>query len=190
MSYIDPDVQPVVAGRTVSADGRTMIVEAPVATARVAEPVVVASPVSTGRVETTYGRRYAFDSFIVGLVGLALLIVGLVAAVRAGFDGPMSTPVVKVLGYTHTTTLGLIEIGIGVCLLIAAAATSRGAEVFFGLALAVGAIVGAVQTESFRRDLALQSSLAWIAAVAGAVVVLVSLIVPRMTTRTARVESI
>ncbi|MCU1401307.1 MAG: hypothetical protein JWN62_4416 [Acidimicrobiales bacterium] len=189
MTDIDPRIQPVVGNRTVTAvDGRTYV-EAPVATARVAEPMV-ATPVAAGRVETTHGRRYAFDSIIVGLVGLALLTVGLIAAVRAGFDGSMSTPVVKVLGFTHTTTLGLIEIAIGVCLLIAAAATSRGAAVFFGLVLGVGGIVGAVQTKSFRNDLALQSSLAWTAVVAAAVVVLVSLLVPRMTTRTARVESI
>jgi hypothetical protein len=192
MTYIDPDAQPVVAGRTVTdVDGRTMVVEQPVAAARVAEPVVVTTtPVSSGRVETTTARRFAFDSFIVGLVGLALLITGLVAAIRAGFDGSMSEPVVKVLGFTHTTTLGLIEAGIGLCLLLAAAATSRGAAVFFGLVLGVGGVVGAVQTDSFRHDLALQSSLAWIAVVAAAVVVLVSLVVPRMTTRTARVESI
>jgi hypothetical protein len=191
MTYIDPDVQPVVASRAVTdVDGRMMVTEAPVATARVAEPAVIATPVAAGRVETTYGRRYAFDSFIVGLVGLALILLGVVAAVRAGFDGPMSDPVVKVLGFTHTTTLGLIEAGIGLCLLIAAAATSRGAAVFFGLVLGVGGVVGAVQTDSFRHSLALQSSLAWIAVIAAAVVVLVSLVVPRMTTRTARVESI
>ncbi|MCU1388285.1 MAG: hypothetical protein JWL72_1623, partial [Ilumatobacteraceae bacterium] len=168
MTDIDPRIQTPVAPRTVMAvDGRTMV-EAPPATAVVADPVVVATPVAAGRVETTSGRRYAFDSIIVGLVGLIVLIVGLIAAVRAGFDGPLKTPVVNVLGFTHTTTLGLIEIGIGVCLLIAAAATSRGAAVFFGLVLGVGGIVGAVQTKSFRDDLALQSSLAWIAVVAGA----------------------
>jgi len=42
--------------------------------------------------------------------------------VRGGFSGPMSDPVVKVLGFTHTTTLGLIEIGFGVCLLASGAA--------------------------------------------------------------------
>jgi len=190
VAYIDPDVQSVPGAPITDLNHRAAIVQTQVPVAPAADQYVVAAPASAGVVERTSGRRFAFDSFVVGLVGLAILTLGVVAAVRAGFDSPMNEPVVKVLGLTHTTTLGLIEIGIGLCLLIAAAATSRGAAVFFGLILGVGGVVGAVQTDSFRRTLALQSSLAWMAVVAAIVVVLVSLLVPRMTTRTARVEAI
>jgi hypothetical protein len=41
--------------------------------------------------------------------------------------------------------------------------------------------VGAVQTESFTDDLALESSMAWIAVVAGAVTVLAALAMPRVS---------
>ncbi len=152
--------------------------------------VVTARPAVRTSVATSYGRRYAFDSFVVGLVGLALTLVGLVAVTRAGFNGPMDLPVVSVLGFTHTATLGLIEAGIGIFLLISAASTSRSSAIFFGLVLGVGAFVGAVQTKSFRRSLALESGLAWLAVVAAVIVVLVSLLVPRLVTRTARVESL
>ena len=91
----------------------------------------------------------------------------------------MSDPVVQVLGFTHTTTLGLIEIGIGLFLLISAAARSRSGELFFGAVLGIAGFVGAVQTESFDKNLALESSLAWLAVVAGAVVVLAALLMPR-----------
>jgi len=156
----------------------------------VVEQVVVPQRTVHTSVATSSRRRLAFDSFIVGLIGLALTIVGLIAVTRGGFDGPMYQPVVSVLGFTHTTALGLIEVALGVMLLISAAATSRSAAVFFGLVLGVGGIVGAVQTDSFRRSLALESGFAWLIVVASAVVVLVSLLIPRMDTSTARVESI
>jgi len=160
------------------------------ATARpVVEEVVTGPAVAEQRVATV-GRSYAPDSFVVGVVGLAVLVIGLIAMVRAGFDGPMDDPVVKVIGVTHTATLGVLEAAIGLLLLIAAAVRSRGAALFFGLVLGVGGIVGAVQTDSFRRSLALQSGWAWACVAAAAVVVLVSLLMPRVATRNTRVEAI
>ena len=149
------------------------------------EPAVVHRQVATSS-----GRRLAVDSVVVGIVGVALMIIGLIAIARAGVDGSMEQPVVKVLGFTHTATLGFIEAGIGLCLLIAAAATSKSAAIFFGLVLGIGGVVGAAQADSFRRSLALQSGLAWLAVVAALVVVLVSLLIPRLATRTTRVEAI
>jgi len=174
---------------TVDPEGRPIAVRpagAPVAP--VVQQVVPATEVRQNA--TTYGRRYAFDSVIVGLVGVAWLIIGLIAMIRAGFDGSMEEPVVEVMGFTHTATLGIIEAGIGLCLLLCAAALTRGGSVFFGVLLVVGGIVGAVQSESFDRSLALESGLAWLAVISGVIVVLVRLLVPRMVTRTDRVESV
>jgi len=157
---------------------------------RVDEVVDAGPAVVHRRVATSSGRRFAIDSVIVGIVGLALVIVGLIAVTRAGVDGSMQEPVVHVIGFTHTALLGLIEVGIGLCLLIAAAATSKSAAIFFGLVLGVAGIVGAVQSESFRNSLALQSGLAWIAVIAAVVVVLVSLVIPRLATQTTRIETV
>lgn len=112
-----------------------------------------------------------------------LLVIGLIAIIRGGFDGPMRLPVVSVVGFTHTTTLGLIEIAIGVCLLIAGANRSRGGALFFGAVLGIGAFVGAVQTKSFKNSLALEASFAWVAVVAAAIVVLASVLIPRYAKR-------
>ena len=155
----------------------------------VVEDVVVEAPAVHQTVATSYGRRFALDSVVVGLVGLAFLVIGLVAMTRAGFDGSMRDPVVEVLGFTHTATLGIIEAGIGLCLLLCAATMTRAGSVFFGLVLGIGGFVGAVQTESFKNSLALESGLAWLAVLAGALVVAVSLLVPRMVTRTNRIEA-
>ena len=171
-------VQPVVPMQPVVVD------PAPV------QRVVVQQPAVHRQVATSYGHRFAPDSIVVAIIGLALMVAGLVAVARAGTDGPMSSPVVKVFGFTHTATLGFIEIAIGLCLLICAAATTRSGAIFFGLILGVGGIVGAVQTKSFHKTLALQSGLAWLMVVAALVIVLVSLLVPRVSTRTTRLESI
>jgi hypothetical protein len=156
----------------------------------VVQQPVVQQPVVHQTVATSYGRRYALDSVVVGIIGLVLTIVGLIAMTRAGFDGSMEDPVVEVMGFTHTATLGMIEAAIGVCLLISAAVMSRGGSIFFGLLLFVGGVVGAVQTESFDESLALESGHAWLMVIAAVIVVLVSLLVPRMVTRTDRVEAI
>jgi hypothetical protein len=152
---------------------------------------VVATPVEPVRAEevrTTYGRRFTPDTFVAGLVGLAALIIGLIVVVRAGLDAPMSSPVVEVLGFTHTATLGLVEIGVGLFLLIAASARSRGAELFGGLAMVVGGVVGVAQYRSFTDTLALERGWAWIVLIAGAVVALAALLFPRITRRAMIVE--
>jgi len=114
---------------------------------------------------------------------LALLVFGLIAITRGGFTGPMNVPVVDVLAFTHTTTLGIIEIFFGVCLLAAGATGSRHATQFFAGALGVAAFVGAVQVSTFEKSLALQAGFAWLIVVASAIVVLASLLIPRYSTR-------
>ena len=144
----------------------------------------VVTAVPHAAVQTTaYTSRFAPDAIIAAVVGLALLLIGLIAITRGGFDGAMSLPVVKVLGFTHTTTLGLIEIAIGVCLLISGASGSRSGAVFFGAVLGIGGFVGAAQTDSFKRNLALQSGFAWLMVIGAVVVVLSALVMPRFISR-------
>ena len=158
------------------------VVAAPVAQVRTVAPVAA--------VQTGYTRRFAPDAVIAALVGLVLLVVGLLAIVRGGFDGPMETPVVEVLGFTHTTTLGLIEAFVGVCLLIAGVTSSRAGALFFGSVLGIAAFVGAVQTESFVEPLALESGHAWLMVVAALAVVVSALLMPRFVTRSTTVRPI
>ncbi|HSB88353.1 MAG TPA: hypothetical protein VLD86_18700 [Ilumatobacteraceae bacterium] len=158
---------------------RRAVVEQPVVEPVAGDVVVPVAPTPAGQVSTAYAAHFAPDAIIAALVGLVIMVVGLIAIVRGGFDGPMSDPVVSVVGFTHTTTLGLIEIGIGFCLLVSGATRSRSGELLFGAILGIGAFVGAVQTESFRESLALESGMAWLAVIAAAVVVLSALLMPR-----------
>ncbi len=158
-------------------------VVAPVVSAPVVEPVVAVAPVTTHAIRRSYAASFAPDAMVAAGVGLVILLFGLLAITRGGFDGPMHLPVVSVMGFTHTTTLGLLEVIIGGCLLISGATRSRSAALFFGSVLGIGAFVGAVQTESFRRSLALESGFAWLLVLGGVAVVLSALLLPRYVQR-------
>jgi len=193
-SYVDPLVpvaqQPVVVNDprlVVDPSQGDRVVVQPAAVAPVAQVRTVA-PV--GAVRTGFTRRFAPDAMIAAFVGLVLLIVGLLAVVRGGFDGPMDDPVVEVLGFTHTTTLGLIEIALGVCLLISGVTSSRSGALFFGSVMGIGAFVGAVQTESFEEPLALESGHAWLMVISAVVVVASALLMPRFITRSSTVQQL
>ena len=147
----------------------------------ITEPATVTA--STSRVQTWSGSRFEPDALIAAAIGLVLTVIGLIAVLRGGFDGPFAQPVVSVLGFTHTTALGMIEIAIGLALLLSGATRSRPAELFFGVILGVGGFVGAVQTSSFDTSLALESAMAWLATLAGTVVVAATLLLPRFTSR-------
>jgi hypothetical protein len=155
------------------------VVDVPVNGQVVVPAAPVVAPVTAGQVRTSYASRFAPDSIIAGLAGLVILVVGLIAIVRGGFDGPMSDPKVQVAGFTHTTTLGLIEIAIGGALLLAGATRSRSGEIFFGAVLGIAGFVGAVQTTSFDDSLGLESSMAWLAVFVALVVVVAALVLPR-----------
>ena len=117
----------------------------------------------------------------------ALLLIGLIALVRAGTDGPWDQPVVEVLGFTHTAILGIIEIAFGVCLLLCAVTLSRGAATFFGALLGIGGVrrrgAGRVVPAARWRWSRRSPGGWWSPAI---VIVVVSAIVPRVfVTRTA-----
>lgn len=154
----------------------------------VLEEPVFAAPVQARQVRTASASEYAPDAVVAAVVGLVLLLVGLIAVVRAGISGPMSDPVVSVLGFTHTATLGFIEVAIGLALLASGASRSRSGAVFFGLVLGVAGFVGAVQTSSFRKSLALESSMAWLCVVAAVVVTAAALVMPRFIRRSMVIE--
>jgi hypothetical protein len=174
----------------------TAVIEEPLVQHRVVrevpvqQVVVPAAAAPVGQVSRSYAANFAPDSVIAAIVGLVVMVVGLIAMVRGGFDGPMDKPVVSVLGFTHTTTLGVIEAVIGFFLLISGATRSRSAELVFGCILGVAAFVGAVQVESFRRSLALESGMAWLLVIMALAVVLSALLLPRFVRRSSVVAQV
>ena len=172
---------PLAPPRTVVATPVAPVVMAPPAN----EQPVVASTVA----RRTMTRHLYPDAIVAGAVGLVILVVGLLAMVRAGLGGDLREPVVQVLGFSHTAILAIIEVGLGAALLIAGATASRSGALFLGTAAAVAGFIGAVQTKSFVTSLALEASLAWWVCVAGVAVALMALVVPRWYTRSTQVRA-
>jgi hypothetical protein len=139
---------------------------------------------------SAYVRSFAPDAWVASIAGLAITVVGLLAITRGGFDGSMDEPVVQVMGFNHTTLLGLIEAVVGAALLISGASRSRSATLFISAVLGIGAFVGAVQTESFVRSLALESSLGWLLLAVAVVVALTTAVVPRTFRRSSVVQTV
>lgn len=145
----------------------------------VAEVPVAAVPHVVRR--TTVRRAIEADAVLAGIAGIVILVVGLLALVRAGTDGSWDTPVVEVAGFTHTALLGLVEIGFGVALLLAAVSRSRGACALWGIVLGIAGFIAGVQSESFSDSLAVESSMGWWALAIGAAVAAAALLLPRRT---------
>ena len=63
---------------------------------------------NTGReksVRRSYQSQFALDSIVAGVVGLGVVVVGLIAVLRAGLSGPIDEPIVEILGFNHTALL-------------------------------------------------------------------------------------
>jgi hypothetical protein len=65
-------------------------------------------------------RGHTWGQGLILVAGLASLVFGVGAVALGGLAGPVTTPVVEVFTYRHTPLLGLIEIGVGVVLVLAA----------------------------------------------------------------------
>jgi hypothetical protein len=122
----------------------------------VGDPVAVESAVEQPSLTNVVG-----EILVVGTAAV-FLIVGALALARAGLDGDMSTPVVNVLGYTHTAWLGLAEVGVGLLLLLSGISRgSRDLAVALGVLLIVAGIVVRMDTTAMPSELAMQHSYGW-----------------------------
>lgn len=165
-----------------------VVADAPDGPVREEQLATHAGPHTAQRVRTDTFAGFAPDAALSAVVGLVLLVAGLVAIARAGIAAPLSTPVVSVAGFRHTAVLGLVEVGFGVMLLLSGAMRSRSASLFFGGLLGVAAFVAAVQPSSFDSSLAIETSMAWLAVIAGAAVVLAALALPRVSHRSTSID--
>jgi hypothetical protein len=162
-----------------------------------AQPVVAAAPVvEQAYVEQSYGtagtatvqrRFWQFDpaSIITALFGIVLLILGLIAVTRAGFEDGVtgSENTVDVAGFTHTPLLGIIVAAAGLFMLLAGITRAREGAIFLSIVLGVAGIVAAVQEESFDESLAIEPSYAWMIVIGSGIVLLANLLIPVLSSR-------
>ena len=122
---------------------------------------------------------------IVSLVaGVGFVAIGLIAVLRAGFDGSLDQPVVDVLGYSHTAWLGLAEIGVGLVLMLAGSTVSgRSLSVLIGTLLVIGGILVVAVPEDMPAELGLEEGFGTPLIVVGAIVTLAAMLLPAWRTR-------
>jgi len=110
--------------------------------------------------------RWDLPALLAAATGIALVVVGVLALVRAGVDGTWYRPTVEVAGISHTPLLGAIEIGVGVLLVLAAMAGARVLAALVALAAGVAALVVAIEPVAVDRELAIETGWAVALAVA------------------------
>lgn len=137
----------------------------------------VTKPVSTRTRERSW--TFAPGQLVSLVVGLGLIAVGVVALVRADVNGSLSTPVVEVLGYTHTAWLGLAEIALGLLLVLAGTgAWGRAVSVLLGAATVIAGVLILAEPGQMPDELGLEKDFGWPLIVLGAIVALAAMVLP------------
>ena len=136
--------------------------------------------------ETVISRRSGHvnpGTLVATAAGAVLLIFGLIALIRSDLVGSLQDPIVNVAGFDHTPLLGLIEIGVGLLLLLAALAGSLALTRLVGAVLVVGAVVALVEPNALGDELTLENGYLWLVLALGAATLLASLLFPSIGTR-------
>jgi hypothetical protein len=120
--------------------------------------------------------RWNLGSVVVVLAGAALAVVGVAAAARTGIDDSWYRPVEAVAGLRHTPLLAAVETTVGVLLVVAGLAGARGVAALVCITGAMAAGVAAIEPALVADQLALQRGWAVTLAVAGAGLVVVSML--------------
>ncbi len=148
-------------------------------------PVSVASDEA---VEVTVARVFTPARILGIAAGAVLIIFGLVALARGDLSGSVDEPVVKVAGWSHTPLLGLIEIGAGVLLVLSSSVMSM--EMMMGAVIAVGGIVALIEPKVLSDNLSIDSGLAWLVIILGAVPFAAAAITRMMPLRTRHTRTV
>jgi hypothetical protein len=161
-------------------DEPTMVREQPRAGAAAPIPEARERPGQT-RTATVRERTWTFapGQLVSFIAGVGLIVLGVIAMVRAGIDGSFGTPTVEVLGYTHTAWLGLAEVGLGLLLVLAGTgAWGRPLSVLLGAATVVAGVLVLAEWDQMPEELGIERSYGWPLVGLGAVVALAAMALP------------
>jgi hypothetical protein len=121
------------------------------------------------------------------VVGIGLVALGVVAMTRAGIDGSFKTPVVEVLGFTHTAWLGLAEVVAGLLLILAGTgAWGRALSVLVGAAMMISGVLIGAEASAMPDELAVEEDFGWMLVLLGALVALAAMVLPVWRSRRVR----
>lgn len=148
---------------------------------------------STSRGTTVHERTWTFapGQLVSFVAGLGVIVVGVIALLRAGIDGSLARPTVDVLGYSHTAWLGLAEVALGLLLVVAGTgAWGRPLSVLLGAAGVVAGVIVLAETDQLPDELGLEKDFGWPLIVLGAVVALAAMALPVWRRRHLREQDI
>jgi len=158
-------------------DENEVVTETPTRTYRHVEPVDTSVDTVTEHT-VVRGRTWSPTSIAAVIVGAFLLVIGIVAMIRADVGDSFTAQTVDVAGLSHTALLGVIEAAAGALLLIAGASRSRGTVIFVASALVIFGVIILMEHESLNDDLAVESAHGWWAIALGGVLLLIATLVP------------
>jgi uncharacterized membrane protein YdbT with pleckstrin-like domain len=131
--------------------------------------VVPAVPPDTAVAARTR-RRLTWGQGLILIAGVTSLVFGIGAIALAGLAGSITEPVVRVFTFDHTPLLGVIEVGVGVVLIVAALVP--------GGAIAGGALILAEYPWT-QTELAAEQDFGWVAIAVGAAAYIGAMVAPR-----------
>jgi hypothetical protein len=157
--------------------------ETPTHTYRHVDPVDVDTRVDTVEEHVVVSDRTWSPAAIAAvIVGALLLVIGIVAMIRADVGSSFTAQHVDVAGLEHTALLGVIEAAAGALLLIAGASRSRGTVIFVSAAMVIFGVVILMEHESLTDDLGVDSTHGWWAIGLGGGLLLIAALTPWLRT--------
>ena len=158
-------------------DDGTLVIKDEVTPMTPPPPVPAAPPAEAEHVSVR--RRFTWGQGLILLAGVASLVFGIGAVALAGLAGSITEPVVRVFGFDHTPLLGVIEIGVGVVLILAALIPGGRwvAGLIGGGAIAAGALIYAEYPWT-QTELATEKDFGWVAIAIGAAAYIGAMVVP------------
>ena len=118
--------------------------------------------------------RFVFSpgQILAGALGLAMAVIGIITAARAGIDSSLNTPVVQVAGLHQSAMLGLIELGLGLLLILGASSyAARDLVVGIGAIMVLGGVVLGAGDHTILHDVGTVHDTGWAIMVGGIIAV-------------------
>ncbi len=160
-----------------------------VQTAAVADTVHVGSDAADQVLISSQHQRFSIAGIVSSIAGAAILILGLVALARGGFDSTVNEPVFQVAGFDHTQLLAMIEVALGALLLIAGMANSMsGMRVLAGIAI-IGSIVALIEPNALGGPLEVENEHALLILLLGAATLIAAAALPTIERQSRRVST-
>jgi hypothetical protein len=132
----------------------------------------------------TRRRSGSAAQVIVLVTGVVLLAFGVFAIARGGLSGPVTDPIVQVLGFDHTPLLGVFEAGIGALLVLGSLSPGgRRVSLLLALLLVVGGVLILGKADWAQSHLSPQAEFGWIPIIAGSAVIVAVRALPHLRPR-------